>query len=73
MKTKTEQIIEHLISCGYKETTGLTKKYRTFFHPTKTFLYFVGKAGALRRGLNSSSSVSVTDQIQWIFKMEGKL
>jgi len=60
METKTQKIIRVLGIIGAKEVPSKSKKYSTFTvpgHPTK--FYFVGKAGAFRVGVNSSSSMAL--------------
>lgn len=46
-----------------REVTSTSKKYRKFVAKTPYF-WFVGKAGAVRSGVNSSSSISITDAVK---------
>lgn len=66
--TKTEKAIQFLKSKGLVEICGKSTKYRTFKKPVGSTLYFVGKAGAIRKGRTVSESVSVSDQIHAYIK-----
>lgn len=62
MKNRTfkERLEAGLKSLGYREVTGVTRKY-TVFVMEGTRKLFVGKSGALRSGNNASSSFSLGD------------
>lgn len=71
--TKQEAIIRALGLRGFIEIDSKSRKYRTLAHPAGGNLYFIGKAGAVRVGKNSSTSYSISHQ--WANKLveEGKL
>jgi len=61
--TKREQYINALKTLGFVEVPSLSKKYVTMAAPNgEGKKYFVGKAGAIRRGEKSSASVSIDGQ-----------
>lgn len=58
-QTKTEKIITILLDRGCVEIIpSKSRKYRQFSIPASKEFYWVGKAGACRRGLISSSSMA---------------
>jgi hypothetical protein len=59
-KTIAEKLATVLLAQGYKELESRTRKYRTFQKEGESEKLFVGKSGALRKGTNSSSSLSIT-------------
>lgn len=60
--TKTEKLINHLISIGCIEVDSKTRKYRKFTIPDiNDKFYFVGRNASLRKGRISSNSVSLTN------------
>jgi len=59
-ETRAEYLVRILKNHGWREIRSKSRKYRTFEHPDYPYKYFVGKHGALRRGKNVSSSISVT-------------
>jgi hypothetical protein len=58
-RTQQDRLAEALINRGFREVQGRSKKFRTFTKDDKMF-YFVGKAGALRRGATLTDSFSHT-------------
>ena len=61
---KTELMVAFFKSKNYAEISSKSRKYRTFSSPTSHLLYFIGKHGAVRFGKTSSSSRSITEQIE---------
>lgn len=59
-KTIQERLAAALLARGYKELDSKTRKYRTFAGTQDERKLFVGKSGALRVGVNSSTSTSIT-------------
>jgi len=58
-KTKTEKIIDIIMSRGCVEVIpSKSRKYRQFSILASKEFYWIGKAGACRRGLTSSSSMA---------------
>lgn len=60
-KTLTDRVIRYLVEgCRMKEAVGSSSsRYRKFVG--QDGFYFVGSAGAVRKGRNASNSISVTD------------
>jgi len=60
--TKQEAIVVMLTERGCVEVPATSRfaKYRKFSRPNRDTFYFVGRKGALRKGRNISSSVSLT-------------
>lgn len=60
MKTTTrhQRIATFLLSNGYTEETGTSRKYRKFTHPKRNHPLWLGKAGALRSGRISTDTVN---------------
>lgn len=54
-RTQQERMAAALVLWGFREVQGRTTKFRSFTKDDKLF-YFVGKAGALRRGATVSDS-----------------
>jgi len=62
--TKTEIIIEFLLSKGCIEIQFTSYKYRKFRSPKGTIFYWVGKSGGLRQGKTISNSISLTERVK---------
>lgn len=63
VRTVREKLIAGLTRLGYREEENPnTTRYVVFMDRTGTDRFFVGRSGALRKGLNLSSSWSVGDQ-----------
>lgn len=58
-QNQQDRLCAALASRGLKEVTATTRKYRVFTGRTEGQFYFVGKAGALRRGRTVTDSVSL--------------
>lgn len=58
-RTQQERLAEALVKRGFREVQGRSTKFRSFTKDDKLF-YFVGKAGALRKGASVSDSFSHT-------------
>lgn len=58
-RTLRERLAEALTRRGCIAVESRSKKFLTFKHPDRPYSYFVGAAGALRRGKTASDSVSL--------------
>jgi len=58
--TKQDTIARFLTLKGYQEGPCKSRKYRQFTKPDYHWSYFLGKAGAVRKGKTASSSISVS-------------
>lgn len=60
-QTIQNKIIQGLIDRGFVETQNKSRKYRAFEKEGIKGFLFVGKNGALRRGLTATKSLSWTN------------
>ena len=66
MTTKRDRLAYALLQMGAVEQPSKTRKYRTFTLQNvnnEPVTYYVGKAGALRRGRTVSNSVSLEHRV----------
>lgn len=70
---RTVDIIKGFINLGWIEQESSSRKYRKFLNPKNpdTF-YWIGKAGAIRRGRISSNTVDVKAVWVEVLKLHGK-
>lgn len=67
-KTRKQMIMEALEWLGYEQINSRSSKYASYQMGGEGNKYFVGKKGALRVGLNASSSRSLTHKVDSILK-----
>jgi len=58
--TRQDTIARFLTLKGYHEVSCKSRKYRQFTKPGYHWSYFLGNAGAVRKGKTSSGSISVS-------------
>lgn len=63
MKTLRDKFAAALVKRGSRQVEGRSQKFLTFTRDDATF-YFVGRAGSLRAGRSSSSSVPCSDKFK---------
>ena len=57
----TKQLINFIVRKGFEEQPAKSTKYRKFFNPRNSGIYWVGKRANIRKGVSVSDSISVTD------------
>jgi hypothetical protein len=62
--TIEETIVAGLVAMGFKEIDSKSRKYRLFPRVHDSYIYFVGKAGALRIGPSLSNHTPVPDRLR---------
>jgi len=65
---RQEEIARALIDANAVEEPGASRKYRRFRDPSGAF-WFVGRAGAIRRGKTIAGSVSYTSRAEQVLDM----
>ena len=69
MKTKTQLLIDRLISIGFKAVNS-TAKHKAYKHPNDEGLLFVSSKATMRYGINKTKSRSILNPDNFLTRLE---